>query len=251
MNEPHNGYIGMSGLMKNNPMKDLQIACSPTPLQQFALGSGIPQEVDFFIKSYPWPTRKSGTKLVNPKKKSSWLPGRECIWKQHGVWGIDAKGEPCILNSNYFAQDAAGNAIDFYEDFYLPFLAKFSKGILDASPNSLIFFEPIPNEEPPNLSKIELEWHKNAVYAPHWYDLKSVFYKSFNNMVSHDVQGLSKGKGLFESSYFGPLGAYRNYSTQLSNVKRAGLANVGEKPCLIGECGIPMDINQRKVIIYN
>lgn len=28
-----------------------------------------------------------------------------------------------------------------------------------------------------------------------------------------------------------------------------GLKNVGTKPCLIGECGIPMDINQRQAFL--
>ncbi|KAF9192844.1 hypothetical protein BGZ49_003373 [Haplosporangium sp. Z 27] len=44
-------------------------------------------------------------------------------------------------------------------------------------------------------------------------------------------------------------GAKKNYRGQLSNVLRLGLQNVGAKPCLIGECGIPMDINQRRAFM--
>lgn len=42
------------------------------------------------------------------------------------------------------------------------------------------------------------------------------------------------------------MGARRNYTSQISNVISAGLKKVGEKPCIIGEVGIPMDINQKR-----
>lgn len=50
---------------------------------------------------------------------------------------------------------------------------------------------------------------------------------------------------MFSATYFGLKGAKKNYHGQLANVLRLGLQNVGTKPCLVGECGIPMDINQR------
>ena len=41
-------------------------------------------------------------------------------------------------------------------------------------------------------------------------------------------------------------GARKNYAFQVSKVVETGLKKVGEKPCLIGECGIPMDLNEKK-----
>jgi hypothetical protein len=50
------------------------------------------------------------------------------------------------------------------------------------------------------------------------------------------------------ATYFGIAGAIANYRGQLRNVVSAGLRNVGERPILVGECGIPMDINEKKVL---
>lgn len=80
INEPHPGYIGTLNISSFDQKKDLHLSSSPTALQSWALGSGIPQEVDFYIKSWPWPTRKAGKTLINKEKVSVWLPGAECIW---------------------------------------------------------------------------------------------------------------------------------------------------------------------------
>lgn len=54
---------------------------------------------------------------------------------------------------------------------------------------------------------------------------------------------------MFAATYFGIKGARKNYKGQLSNILNTGLQNVGNKPCVIGECGIPMDINQRQAFM--
>lgn len=67
--------------------------------------------------------------------------------------------------------------------------------------------------------------------------------------MTHDVQGLSRGtRNVLQASYFGVKGAKRNYSFQVANVKKHGLNILGPKPCLVGECGIPMDINEKEVL---
>lgn len=198
MNEPHPGYIGSKDISSFNQMKDLHLSAAPTALQSWALGMGLAQEVDFYVKSWPWPTKRSGTKILNTEKESAWLPGVECIWKQHGVWEITSAGQPVLIQSNYFSKKMDGTPIDFYKDFYTPFIRGFAEAITSASPNFMVFFEPIPNEEPPVIVTETEDWHKQLVYAPHWYDLGAVFSKSFDGYLTHDVQGLSKVR-LFNS----------------------------------------------------
>ncbi|KAL5034828.1 hypothetical protein BDV3_004345 [Batrachochytrium dendrobatidis] len=246
INEPHPGYIGLHTLEHFDLMKDLHLANTPTPLQSFALGSGYTQSVDFFVKSWPWPTRKSGTRTLNIDKQSAWLPGRKCIWRDHGVWDIDTNGNPVTKKKHYFRTRRDGSPIDFNVHCYNPFIKKYSETIRSANPNMTILFEPIPNEDPPVFINDSSSLLKNTIYAPHWYDLKSVFNKSFNGLITHDVQSLSRGtKNVLQASYFGMGGANRNYRTQISNIVRSGNERVGPKPCLIGECGIPMDINEK------
>ena len=165
----------------------------------------------------------------------------------HGVWEFGGDGKAKLLKNHYFSILSDGRKAEFREDFYLPFLKRFAVAIREVNPNLMFFFEPVPNENPPQLDLAD-DWHNNSVYAPHWYDLDSVFYKKFTGLMTHDVQALSKGtKNVLQASYFGINGAKRNYSSQVSNVVKNGLSLCGEKPCLMGECGIPMDINEKKV----
>jgi hypothetical protein len=80
MNEPHPGYIGLENINHWNELKDLHLGDAPNAIQGFLLGQGIPQTVNVYARSWPWPTRKIKTRVVNEAKQSAWLPGRECIW---------------------------------------------------------------------------------------------------------------------------------------------------------------------------
>jgi hypothetical protein len=57
-------------------------------------------------------------------------------------------------------------------------------------------------------------------------------------------------KNVITASYFGIKGAKKNYSGQVKNITNIGMKLVGATPCLFGECGIPMDINDKKVHIF-
>lgn len=80
LNEPHCGFIGLQSLHEWNELKELRLGDSPSALQSFLLGEGVPQKVPIFSRSWPWPTRKDGVKLVNEGRRRAWLPGRRCIW---------------------------------------------------------------------------------------------------------------------------------------------------------------------------
>ncbi|KAG0340879.1 hypothetical protein BG004_006236 [Podila humilis] len=247
MNEPHPGYVGLKNLKRYDFNSNLFFGDSPSSLESMALGDGMELPIEVWVKSWPFPTKKQRTRMVNTQKESAWLEG-ECLWKQHGVWNVHPKtGKPHLVRPDYFTTDPmTGDKIDF-TTFYLDFVNKYSRAIQSVLPSAFIFVGPIPNEPAPVWGPGDHE--ENIVYAPHWYDLHSIFNKAFDGKVTHDVQGLSKGKNVFSATYFGLKGAKKNYRGQLSNVLNIGLKNVGTKPCLIGECGIPMDINQRQAFL--
>ncbi|KAF9101996.1 hypothetical protein BGX27_011232 [Mortierella sp. AM989] len=247
MNEPHPGYIGLKDLKRYDFNTNLFFGDFPSALEGFALGDGMALPIEVWVKSWPYPTRKERTRIINSDKESAWLDG-ECLWKQHGVWSVNPKtGTPQLDKPDYFTKDpATGEKIDFTR-FYLNFINKYSQAIQSVTQSAFVFVGPIPNEPAPVWGPKDHE--ENIVYAPHWYDLHSIFNKSFDGRVTHDVQGLSKGQNVISATYFGINGAKKNYRGQLSNVLKLGLQNVGTKPCLIGECGIPMDINQRKAFL--
>lgn len=155
--------------------------------------------------------------------------------------------------------------------FHLSFLASFS--IREKNPSMILFFEPIPNEFPPpwpsassmsTLSEDELLELKQAseaqgyssktlittprpsrsVFAPHFYDLDVLFKKGYSGW-SVNVQGLSRGMLIFNAIYFGTKGLFSNYSHQLSNLKKHSRLSLGSIPTIIGEVGIPFDLNEQ------
>ncbi|KAJ3105467.1 hypothetical protein HDU97_008083 [Phlyctochytrium planicorne] len=237
INEPHYGYIGLPSIHRFDPLTTLHFGPFPSALQSFALGSGKSLEVDNWVQSWPHPTRKSGKKRLNEEEISAWMDGRSCIWRDHGVWDLDANGNPFTNCPDYFAKHpVTGKKIDFNDDFYLPFIRKYITAIHNVKASYLVFFEPLPNEDPPVFSPSD---HSiaNLVYAPHWYDLKTLFSKGTKNILA--------------ATYFGVSGATTNYQGQIGNIVRNGLERVGTKPILMGECGMPMDINKKKGNLIN
>lgn len=117
MNEPHPGYIGLPSLHAFNYNTDLHLHLAPSAVQSFALGAGHPQQIPFYKRSWPVPTRKAGTRLVNAEGKRAWQAGVQCIWERMGVWGWDAdrKG-PVVLRETYFSVKEDGSKVGVRRD---------------------------------------------------------------------------------------------------------------------------------------
>ncbi|OLN87493.1 putative glycosyl hydrolase YIR007W-like protein 2 [Colletotrichum chlorophyti] len=281
LNEPHRGLINLHGFDGWNYDTDLHIGYYPSLLQALALASGYAQEVDYYVKSWPFPTRVSHKTLVDPKGRSAWLPSNkkssvavspnnglgECVWLAHGVWEWDKTTKSAkALQKDYFEVDhrpgREGKPLEWYRDFYGPFLKRFSERVSRKSPRQFCFFEPIPNEfMPPWVredGKVDDSAHRqtyatktvidaprprNLVFAPHFYDLNVLFSKH-HSWMSVNVQGLSRGMFILKALYFGARALRKNYRTQIANILKHGRTSLGSHlPALIGEVGIPYDIN--------
>jgi hypothetical protein len=242
MNEPHQGYIGLKNLNEYDPTEALLLGDCPSAFQAFCLGAGLEQEIEVWTKSWPYPSRKDFMRQLNTEREKVWLPGYTCPWMDEKIYHIKPDGNPELLKSDYFTKNpATGGPVDFNQDFYLPFTLMYANSIQQEFPEALIFVEPIPQELPPIFNQRVF----NLVYAPHWYDLKSVFNKSFNSFITHDVAALRVSRNIMAATYFGLQGAKKNYRNQLFKIRQAGFDRVGSVPCVIGECGIPMDLNSR------
>eukprot|EP00834_Sanchytrium_tribonematis_P004250 NODE_199_length_13192_cov_0.539219.p1 type:complete len:547 gc:universal NODE_199_length_13192_cov_0.539219:9310-7670(-) len=242
MNEPHMGYIQMSTLHELNYYDHLMLGECPSPLQQFALGMGVPCQVDLYMKSWPYPSKKVGQTLLNANQSKAWLPNYECIWKQQGVWDM-VNGKPALLKPDYFYKHpVTGIKVNFNQDFYAPFIELYAKTIHEVNSNLFIYFEPIPGHVSPKF-----ESHvPNLVYAPHWYELQSVFNKKFKGYITFDVPGIRSGESIFSSMYFGMGGAKLNFHQQIKNLVKEGDSN--SIPTIVGECGIPFDMNNKEIL---
>lgn len=281
MNEPDRGLINLGSFHSWNYNTDLHIGHFPILIQSLALGTGYAQRISYYVKSWPWPTRLSHQSVVDPMGRSAWLPSTSsgtvvdrprgmggCVWRAHGVWTWDQhKQEPVVLQQDYFEHDhrpgREGRKIEWYRHCYAPFVLRFTERVSRHFSNHLSFIEPLPNQFMPPWGASEshrLQMHsgtrtvidsarpKNMVYAPHFYDLNVLFSKHYASM-SVNVQGLARGMFLLRALYFGAEGLRKNYATQLRNLVKDSDKSLGKVPKVIGEVGIPYDINGRDAFV--
>jgi len=97
---------------------------------------------------------------MNPKGVTLWTTepaspsGRalskeaRCIWARHGVWGYDADTKrPIVLKEGYFTKDAQGRGVNFYTDFYWPFVKRWEDVVKQRSGGkAMLHVEGVPNE---------------------------------------------------------------------------------------------------------
>ncbi|KAF9477640.1 glycoside hydrolase [Pholiota conissans] len=256
MNEPHRGYINVPSLHAFDYNTDLHLSHVPSAFQSFQLGAGHPTEVATWTRSFPMPTKHTSHTVLNASKTKAWrtdgpTQGR-CLWEYHDVWRWNEVTDKAVaLRENYFKQHPdTGAKIEWYTDLYFPLAKKWAEMVRKASSDSkLVFLEPIPNEFAPS-SWTEERRPPNMVFAPHWYDLNGLFLKAFSNF-SVNVQGLSRGMFPLNAFYWGQKGARENFSLQIRNIVENSYRSLGETPVLIGECGIPMDMNQGEAFKTN
>jgi hypothetical protein len=230
MNEPSHGYIGWKDLSSTD--KQINLDASPTPFQSMLLGTGLPQEVDIWTLGTT-SIKKTGTRLMNEGRERAWLPGFDCIWRQHGVWDYDASGTPHLLIPDYFTQ-ATDRPISFVQDYYSPFNDRFSEAIRSAHPDTLIFIETEPDQPPCPPSSQDA---RGIVYSPHWYDafvLVKKDYSPFIGVNSHSRKAV-----------FTPPAIRRSYSSQIGTLKRHASQELGGVPFVLGEFGISMDLKEK------
>lgn len=242
MNEPHRGYINLHSPYQWNLTTDLALHDCPNFIESLALGDGKPQSIDFYTPTWPIPAIRLHRKKLMPSVRA-WKTGVECIWKEHGIWSWDEKSnQPIVLKPKYFNLDPkTGKPYDFYHQAFFPFVKKFSEFVQSKSPDLHIMVGPIPNEFYPEWKSEERP--KNLVLAPHFYDLFSLVHKSFGK-ITLDVQAIVLRRPIWEWIYFGQSGAKRNYTNQIQRILKSAEKTIGNVPCLIGEVGMCMDINQ-------
>lgn len=232
MNEPSKGYFNTVNL--NVLVTDLKKGPLPSPFESMILGAGFTREIGVFspgfrgnVVNFP-----SSRIVINSQRVSAWLPGRECIWKQHGVWGINPAGVPVLLKANYFQTEK-----DFGRDFYLPFAQRYARAIREVNPNLLLFVELPPTDFGavpfPAISVDELP---GTVNASHWYDGMTLFRGTYSDKLGVDLKT--------KWPVFGKSNVRALFARQLAEIKHTTKEKMPESPTLVGEVGIPYNMNE-------
>jgi hypothetical protein len=231
MNEPSPGYIGWPDLREPGGL--VQAGESPSPYQAMLLGAGFPQEVELWSLGFSG-ARRRGRRMVNPGGQRAWREGVECIWREHGVWDQDARGEPRLLNPHYFAR--IGNSpVDFANEHLLPFLQRCAREIRTVDPGAIIFVEGQPRHSP---VRWDPEAVPNAVHADHWYDGAVLYTKTFIPFLGVDYH---RGKPVL-----GRKRVQQSFVEQLARIRTQATELMGGIPTLIGEFGIAFDLRGKR-----
>jgi hypothetical protein len=228
LNEPGKGFIGWKDL--SMPGGLVKVGPLPSPYQSMLLGSGFSQAVEVW-ESGSTGFRRKGSVLLNGRRARAWLPGRECVWRENGVWDLDARGNPRLLRPDYFSV-RNGRTVDFSQDYYLPFAQRFTKAIRAVDAGAMIFVESSPETPPP-------QWDAaNIVYAPHWYDGFVLFFKNYSGWVATDSHDMHL--------VFTPWYIRRSFAFQLNRFRCWAAERLNNPPVLIGETGIAFDMQNKK-----
>lgn len=233
MNEPLRGYIELSDLSSDEPHGLLAVGPTPTALESMALAAGYTVEVKDYVLQI-WGNRMVGTVILNPDGERLWVAGADDIWQKNGVWD-DPDGTPRVLRPYHFSQ-RNGQPVNFVEDYLKPFFRRYIRAIRSVKRNHMIFLEGVPNVVHPTWSSDE---PRNVAYAGHWYDNATLFLKFFNRQVNADIQH----KNI--RFVFGRGSVQGMFTRQLAERKHAARDAMGGIPTLIGEFGVPFDMNKQ------
>ncbi|HWQ46542.1 MAG TPA: cellulase family glycosylhydrolase [Longilinea sp.] len=232
LNEPSTGYIGITDF--NAPPGREMIGPTPTVLQSMALGDGISQPVQYWKRDMLGGINRQQVDLTNQEGRRAWLEGKACIWRQHGVWDVDANGKPVVLKPDYFSS-VNGKKVDFVQDYLLPFWNRYAGEIRKEKKDAMIFVEGAPGEGIPTIGEADLT---NIVFAGHWYDGITLFFKRFIPFMGMDFFKVIPliGVNKIKKSFVAQMAHFRT----LADEKLRGA------PVVIGEFGIPYDLNGAK-----
>ncbi len=231
MNEPAEGYIGLSDLNKRYTL--INKGFIPTPFQSMQLGAGIPLELDIWEEGVFGPI-SVGKGLVNPNRERAWINKDRDVWQVNGVWGMDAQEKPQLLRPDHFAR-VNGRAVNFNRDYYVPFNNRFAKAIREAQPDAVIFVEKGFRSPGPDWESNDA---KNIVYTPHWYDPITLALKFYTPWINFDQ---SRNRIVI-----GPWAIRKSFAERLARPKEHASRRMGNAPTLIGETGISHDQNKKR-----
>jgi hypothetical protein len=217
LNEPGSGWIGQH----LDERRGLLRGPAWSPLDALAVASGIPRTL---------PLLESGERLVNQQGISIWREGATDPFREAGVWGVTSGGEPVALRPDHF-QMFGGESLDFGRDIMRPFYHRVASTVRAVRNDWLIFAE----ADPFGGHGLPEGCPERTVNASHWYDLATLVTKRFEPWSTKDL--------LTGEVYMGREAVTQGYVSGLQRVAGFGDTLNGGAPTLIGEFGIPFDLN--------
>ena len=234
MNEPNMGWIGIEDL--NSYKWELTLGPCLTPMESLRISSGLSVTADVYDHG-KLGFKHVGTRCLNPRGARPWRPDMPCVWEANGV--VRRSGNDLeLLRPHHFAKRDNGEGLNFYSDFYVPFMKRFAAAIHELQPDAWIFVEDAPFS-PPGMPELHLNAAEAAadktVCADHWYDGIPLVTGSYRTWLAWDVDKPALGWSQAEKA-------------KVHGVKdlHRKAQNMGGRPLVVGETGIPFGLHHGK-----
>ena len=234
LNEPTSGFIGVKLDGSNIDIAE-SVGYAFTPINAILTGAGFPQQVPLKeVKGLG--IKETRRDEINPKRISCWREGAQDIWKNEGVWNLDQNNHPTLGDNDYFVKRRE-KTVNYFRDYLSPFICRFAEGLRSVNPDTIIFYEG-PAETILKGKGVELVLPTNVVNAPHWYDVATLGLHRFMDTVSYDY--------ISEKRLFGRRAIQKSFQRQLATLKAMADKYSAGGPTIIGEFGLPYDINNKR-----
>ena len=241
LNEPGLGWLGQ-GLSPTLVNGKRQPNGPPMPgvvwsaLDALAVAAGVPLELPVRGPGFD-PKAETSWQTVNPLGVSIWRQGAPCPFAQAGIYALEAseKGTVAIGLKELAFSQYQGRALDIAEDVFEPFYHRVACTIRAIAPHWLVFAEMDPFGAMLGRT-FAAGMPAQSVNASHWYDVTLLVKKQFDSALSVDLLTGEQSRGVKE------IGA--RYQRQLAAVKALAELVPSGLPTLIGEFGIPYDLDE-------
>lgn len=236
LNEPGTGWIGQPMSYRHleksaEHPEPVRPGPAWSPLDGLLVARGLSREIpELAFDPARMRVGQTGTKTVNAKGVSIWREGRECPFEAAGAYRL--RGNDVEVLREDFFQRAGGKAIDPDHDGMTPFFERVAREIRTIENDWLVFAEldPFRSATGDGFPPVP----ERTVNASHWYDIVTLVTKNFMYPTSINpfTMKMLNGAAEIEASYAAALGRLKDASKTIP----------GGAPTLIGEFGIPFDL---------
>lgn len=238
LNEPGTGWVGERLSYRHlGPSDESPARARPGPalsaLDALSVARGIPTTVPELVLD-PGTGQLSvrGERLLNPDGISIWRPQAPCPFEAAGAYVL--RGGTLEARNEDLFRGGAGARRTLSEDCYGPFYHRVAAAIREHNPRWLLFAEMDPWGVAGGR-RFPAKLPPRTVNANHWYDAPLLYSKRFDLDDSRDWRTGARLSG--------PAPLRARYARELAVVAGLGDGIDGGAPSLVGEFGLPFDVN--------
>ncbi|MFC3077758.1 cellulase family glycosylhydrolase [Phenylobacterium terrae] len=240
LNEPNPGWVGLPLSYRHKGPSEINPATArpgpaTAPLDALSAARGIPTPVPLLVRE-PVTGRpvEAGETVLNPDGVSIWLEGRECPFERAGVYRVEG-GRVVGVDEDVF-RVRGERRISISEDGYGPLFHGVAETMRAVNPDWLLFAEIDPLGAAARR-RFPSQMPERSVNASHWYDTTTLHLKTFDPQRSPDflTGEIATSPGQIRERFVRQLAARAAPAAEFPG---------GGAPTLIGEFGIPYDLDE-------